>query len=248
MTALLRLSRTALPLLTALIACALTGSAAAQEPVKIGLSGPFTGGSSSMGVSMRDGVRLATEEINAKGGIDIGGVKRPILLVERDDQAKNTLGVQIASELIHDEKVIATIGYINTGVALSSQRLYQRAEIPVMNNVATGTLVTMQFDPPSYIFRNSCNDSIQSAMIVDEAIARRGLKRVAIFADTTAYGFLGAADLMKALMARDVIPVTVEKFNVKDTDMTAQLQSARDAGAEAIQSWLGLFEQGPGVG
>ena len=36
----------------------------AADPIKIGVDGPFTGGSSSMGVSMRDGVRLATAEIN----------------------------------------------------------------------------------------------------------------------------------------------------------------------------------------
>ena len=32
------------------------------------MSGPFTGGSSSMGLSMRDGVRLAVDEINKSGG------------------------------------------------------------------------------------------------------------------------------------------------------------------------------------
>ncbi len=64
---------------------------------------------------------------------------RKIKLVERDDEAKNERGVQIAQELINKEKVIATVGYINTGVALASQRFYQEAKIPVMNNVATGT-------------------------------------------------------------------------------------------------------------
>ena len=42
----------------------LTAPAFAADAIKIGLSGPFTGGSASMGVSMRDGVRLAVEEIN----------------------------------------------------------------------------------------------------------------------------------------------------------------------------------------
>jgi len=37
------------------------GLATAAEPIKIGVSGPYTGGSSSMGVSMRDGVRLAVQ-------------------------------------------------------------------------------------------------------------------------------------------------------------------------------------------
>ena len=102
----------------------------------LSMAGPFTGGSSSMGVSMRDGVRLATEEINKSGGV----LGRKLQVVERDDEAKNERGVQIAQELINKEKVTATVGYINTGVALASQRFFQEAKIPVMNNVATGSV------------------------------------------------------------------------------------------------------------
>src|SRR4051812_8882730 len=96
-------------LLLALAAGAtVTAGAAAQQPIKVGLSGPFTGGSASMGVSMRDGVKLAVSEINKAGGV----MGRPILLVERDDEARNELGVQVAQELINKEQVVATLGYI----------------------------------------------------------------------------------------------------------------------------------------
>lgn len=215
----------------------MAGTALAEDTIKIGLSGPFTGGSSSMGVSMRDGVKLAVEEINAVGGVDVGGKKMKIQLVERDDEAKNELGVQIAQELINKEKVVATVGYINTGVALASQRFYQEAEIPVMNNVATGSLVAKQFPAPNYVFRNAANDTIQSAMIVDEAITRQGFKKVAILADSTNYGQLGKDDLTKALAAKGITPVAVEKFNIKDTDMTAQILKAKEAGAQAILTY-----------
>jgi branched-chain amino acid transport system substrate-binding protein len=211
------------------------GMALAADPIKIGVSGPFTGGSSSMGVSMRDGVRLATEEINKAGGV----LGRKIVLVERDDEAKNERGVQIAQELINKEKVAATVGYINTGVALASQRFFQEAKIPVMNNVATGSLVTHQFDDQSenYIFRNAAHDSIQAPMIVEEAITRRGFKKVAILADSTNYGQLGREDLEKALKLKGITPVAVEKFNIKDVDMTAQLLKAKEAGAEAVLTY-----------
>jgi branched-chain amino acid transport system substrate-binding protein len=63
-----------------------------------------------MGVSMRDGVRLAVSEINKAGGV----LGRQIQLVERDDEAKNDVGVQVAQELINKESVVATMGYINT--------------------------------------------------------------------------------------------------------------------------------------
>ena len=207
----------------------------AADPIKIGVNGPFTGGSSSMGVSMRDGVRLATDEINKAGGV----LGRQLLLVERDDEAKNERGVQIAQELINKEKVTATVGYINTGVALASQRFFQEAKIPVMNNVATGSIVTNQFpkDPDNYVFRNAAADNIQAPMIANEAVTRRGFKKVAILADSTNYGQLGREDLEKALTAKGVKAVAIEKFNIKDVDMTAQLLKAKEAGAEAVLTY-----------
>jgi branched-chain amino acid transport system substrate-binding protein len=221
--------------LTAVTLAGTFACAWAADPIKIGVDGPFTGGSSSMGVSMRDGVRLAVDEINKAGGV----LGRQIVLVERDDESKNERGVQIAQELVNKEKVTAVVGYINTGVALASQRFFQEAKIPVMNNVATGSIVTHQFDdqPENYVFRNAAHDSIQAPMIVEEAIARRGFKKVAILADSTNYGQLGRADLEKALELKGVKPVAVEKFNIKDVDMTAQLLKAKEAGAEAILTY-----------
>lgn len=224
-----------LKLLVASAVFGISASALAAEPIKIGVAGPFTGGSAPMGVSMRDGVKLAVAEINAKGGV----LGRQIQLVERDDEAKNERGVQIAQELINKERVVATVGYINTGVALASQRFYQDAKIPVMNNVATGSIITKQFadQPENYIFRTSANDTIQSAMIVHEALENRKFKKVAILADSTNYGQLGREDLEKALDKKGVKPVAVEKYNLKDVDMTPQLLKAKQAGAEAVLTY-----------
>ncbi|WP_233234383.1 ABC transporter substrate-binding protein [Bordetella sp. LUAb4] len=217
------------------LACA--GGAYAADPIKIGVSGPYTGGSSSMGVSMRDGVRLAAEEINKKGGV----LGRQLVLVERDDEAKNERGVQIAQELINKEQVTAVVGYINTGVALASQRFFQDAKIPVFNNVATGSIITHQFkapeNPDNYVFRNAAHDSIQAPMIVEEAVVRSGYKKVAILADSTNYGQLGREDLEKALAAKGVKAVATEKFNIKDVDMTAQLLKSKEAGAQAVLTY-----------
>jgi len=224
-----------LKLLVAGLALGFAASSQAADPIKIGVAGPFTGGSAPMGVSMRDGVKLAVADINAKGGV----LGRQIQIVERDDEAKPERGVQIAQELINKEKVVATVGYINTGVALASQRFYQEAKIPVMNNVATGSIITQQFakEPENYIFRNSANDQIQSEMIVQEAVDRRNFKKVAILADSTNYGQLGREDLEKALDKRKLKAVATEKYNIKDVDMTAQLLKAKQAGAEVVLTY-----------
>lgn len=230
-----KLKSIALTVATALLSLSAAGYAA--EPIKIGVSGPFTGGSAPMGTSMRDGVKLAASEINAKGGV----LGRQLQLIERDEEAKNERGVQVAQELINKENVVATVGFINTGVSLASQRFYQEAKIPVINNVATGSIVTKQFLPPdhpdNYIFRTSANDTIQSGMIVDEAINKHKFTKVAILADSTNYGQLGREDLEKALSAKGIKPVAVEKYNLKDVDMTSQLLKAKQAGAQAVLTY-----------
>jgi branched-chain amino acid transport system substrate-binding protein len=214
------------------VALAVAAMSFAADNIKIGLQGPLTGGSSPMGVSMRDGAKLAVTEINAKGGL----LGRKIEMIERDDEAKNERGVQIAQELINKEKVVATLGYINSGVSLASQRFYQEAKIPVMNNVATATTITKQFadQPENYVFRNAANDTIQSTMIVEELIGRKKLTKVAILADSTNYGQLGRADLEKALKEKGITAVAIEKYNIKDVDMTPQLLKAKAAGAEVV--------------
>ena len=219
----------------AVAAATLFATGAYAADIKVGVTGPYTGGSSSMGVSMRDGVRLAAKEINAAGGVN--GNK--IVLVERDDEAKNERGVQIAQELINNEKVVATLGFINTGVSLASQRFYQDAKIPVFNNVATGSLITHQFPnaAENYIFRNAAADNIQAPMIAKEAVEKRGLKKVAILADSTNYGQLGREDLEKALKTYGVTPVAEEKFNLGDVDMTSQLLKAKNAGADVVLTY-----------
>lgn len=210
---------------------------AEAEPIRIGVSGPFTGGSSPMGLSMRDGIRIAAAEVNAAGGV----LGRPLQLVERDDEGRNERGALVATQLILEDQVVATVGMVNTGVALASQHQYQKARIPVMTAVATGSLITKQFMPPehpdNFIFRVSANDTIQADMIVREAIERRGFTRVAIFHDATNYGLLGRDDLEAALAARKVTPLLIERFLLRQADMTPQVRRAREAGVEAILTY-----------
>lgn len=221
----------------AILLGALPDTALATSPIRIGVSGPFTGGSSPMGLSMLAGIRIAAGEINASGGV----LGHAIELVERDDEARNERGAQVVQELIDKERVVAGLGIVNTGVALASQRFYQQARIPVMTSVATGSIVTKQFLPPlhpdNFVFRVSANDTLQAQMIVTEAVERQGLKRLAIFHDATNYGQLGRDDLEHALSERGIKPVTVERFQIPQADMSPQLRRARAAGAEAILTY-----------
>ena len=217
--------------------CLLTlASAHAAEPIRIGLSGPFSGGSSPMGLSMRNGIRLAAEDINRQGGL----LGRPILLIERDDRGRPELGLRIASELIDKQRVVASVGFANSGVALASQIRYQQARIPAITAVATAHIITQQFTPPrhatNYVFRVAASDSLQAPLIVREAL-RRGFSRVAVLSDNSNYGRLGQQDLLKSLAQKGMHPVSVNQFNNGELDMSVYLKQARAAGAQCILTY-----------
>ncbi|MFM7226366.1 MAG: ABC transporter substrate-binding protein [Betaproteobacteria bacterium] len=220
----------------------LTPTAFAQAPgqanqsnIRIGLSGPFSGGSSPMGESMRNGVRLAVQEINAIGGIH----GRSIELIERDDQANNELGAKIATELTR-MKVAASIGIVNTGVGLASIDIYQQARIPLMIAVSTGPVLTRRYAPPAaaanFIFRVSPTLDLEARMLAND-LKKRGISKCALLADETPYGDSGANAFAEAARQAGVELVTTQRFKIGDTDMSRQLKNARAAGAQAVVGW-----------
>jgi branched-chain amino acid transport system substrate-binding protein len=207
----------------------------AQAPaptLRIGVIGPFTGASADFGVPMLNGIKLAVAEINAVGGY----MGRQLEIVVKDDKADPATGLVHAKAMV-DEKVAATIGYCNTGVAMKSIDVFQQNKMPLIVPCATGTPVTATYPArDSYIFRTSAKDGIQAPFVVDD-IVRRGWTRVAIFADTTGYGEAGLLDVKKALAIHKIEPVHVARFALGVQDLTQELTAARTAGANVVLSY-----------
>ena len=220
----------------ALALCALANVSYAADPIKIGVDGPFTGGSSSMGVSMRDGVRLATDEINKAGGV-LGRqivARRTRRRSEERTRRADRAGADQQGEgrgrgRLHQHRRRAGLAALLPGSEDSGDQQRGHRLASSRTSSTTSPRTTSSATPP--------HDSIQAPMIVEEAITRRGFKKVAILADSTNYGQLGREDLEKALAAKGIKPVAVEKFNIKDVDMTAQLLKAKEAGAEAVLTY-----------
>ena len=219
----------------AIWAAALLVAAPALADIKVGVYGPYTGGSAGMGVSMRNGVDQAADEINAKGGI----MGQKVVLVKRDDEAKNERGAQIMQEFLDKEKVTAVLGPINTGVADNSTRYANERKVPVIINASAGAKVNEYFaqSPENYIFRIAAADPLQTELSVKEAIDVRKHTKPAVLCDDTNYGQGGRAKLEAALAKRNVKAVYTGKFKIKDTDMTPQVQEAKAAGADVLLVW-----------
>jgi len=233
--AMLRRSRKTVGFIMLLITLCGTASFSFAQTVRIGLSGPFTGGSSPMGESMRNGVRLAVDEINSAGGIQ--GV--PIELIERDDTANEKVGAKIAEELTRS-RVVATIGIVNTGVGLASIDHYQRSRIPLVVAVSTGPMLTRKFAPPAaaanYIFRVSPTLDLEARVLAAD-LKKKSLTRVALLADNTVYGESGATAFAEQARLAGLDLVSQFRFKIGESDMSSLIKNARAAGAQAIVGW-----------
>ena len=180
---------------------------------------------------MRNGVQIAVDEINNSGGI----LGKKVAMIDRDDEAKNERGGQIMQEFLDKENVVAVLGPINTGVADASTQYPNQKKVPMIINVSAGAKVNELFKtyPENYVFRIAASDDIQSKVIVNEAL-KRGYKKPALLCDDTNYGQNGREKMEGVLKSLNMKPVYVGKFKLKDTDMSAQLQEAKAAGADVL--------------
>jgi len=229
-------------LITTLLLTVISVPVFAADTIKIAITGPYSGGSAPMGTSMRDGAKLAIAEINAAGGIPVGAKKLKIEVIERDDEGKNERGALVAQELASMSDLSGVIGTVNTGIALSGDKHLQEKGITKIITPAAGSASMTQWSKAGVkdlsIFRFAAHDGIQSAMVVEEAINEKFTK-VAIIHDATNYGVSGRDDLLEQIkkQGNKLQVVATEKFNIGDKDMTAQLLSAKSAGAQAVLIW-----------
>lgn len=205
----------------------------AAEPLRIGVIFPLTGGSSDMGNSARIGAQVAADEFNEIGGF----LGRRIELIVRDDKADPDTGVQAAQDLVLKDKVTATVGFCNTGVAAKALDIFQANRHVLIVPCATGTVITAKYAPAdSYIFRTAARDALQTRFLAAE-LARRKLTQPALIVDRSGYGDAGLADLLQALAEVKIRPAIVVRFAVGTKSLQDELRQARAAGADSIIGW-----------
>lgn len=234
------MKRAALFLALAGTAMSVAVRAQSAPPIRIGIIFPLTGGSADMGNSARVGAQVAVDEINEVGGY----LGRKLELVVRDDKADDDTGLKLAKELVTREKVAATIGFCNTGVAMKALDVFQSNKSVLIVPCATGTAITAKYPPAdSYIFRTSARDQLQTQFLVNEVV-KRGLTRVALLVDNSGYGDAGLKDLEAALARAGLKPAAVVRFKLGVQNLEPEMQQLKASGADALIGWTVGPEEG----
>ena len=205
------------------------GATAAEQVVKIGLTGPLTGPQAAIGKDDENGVRMAIERLNAQGLV-IGGQKTRFELVSQDDAADPRTGMTVAQSLV-DANVKVIFGPFNSGVAIPISNLVNVSGI-VMATVASNPSITQHGYP--FVFRISASDTQLGSRMGEFAAKELKIKRIAVIDDRTAYGQGLADEFVNAAKANGIEIVDREYTTDKATDFVSILTHVKGSNAEGI--------------
>lgn len=219
--------------LTVLAAIAATsGLVLAQDVqvVKIGHVAPISGAQAHYGKDNENGVRMAIDEINARGLV-IGGRKISFALAAEDD-AGDARQANIVAQKFCDMGVAGVVGHFTSGTSMAAARVYNACGIPHIT--ASSTLPSLTRQGYNTTFRVIANDFYLGTGMAIHAAEVLKLKRVAILEDRSAYGQGIAAVFRKEALARGITIVAEEYTSITATDFMAVLTTIKSRNPEAI--------------
>jgi len=207
---------------------ALTGAGCQKKSdvIKIGIAGPMTGDQSKMGMDFKNGVSLAVEEWNSKGGL----LGKKIDMVIGDDQHDPKQAVSVANKMVN-EGVVGVIGHFNSSCSIPASDVYDRAGLPMISPGSTNPQLTEK--GYSGVHRVCGRDDQQGKVAAEFVTGQLRLKRVAVMHDKTTYG-QGLADEFKKALGDKVDIVFYGGIVQGDRDFKGVLTTIKGKNPELV--------------
>jgi branched-chain amino acid transport system substrate-binding protein len=167
----------------------------AGDTIKVGLVDTYTGPATTFTNDVLDGFKLATERINAKGGV----LGKKIEYVTRDDKFKPDIGLTMAKELILQENVDILMGTINSATALAVSDLCRKEKVPFLVTFSKSDKITGE-KGHRYVF--SLNENTEMAgRAAAKALSKKPYVKYWIAGDDYEYGHAIADSVFNHLKA-----------------------------------------------
>jgi branched-chain amino acid transport system substrate-binding protein len=147
-----------------------------SDKIKIGVYMPLTGGTATFGISSTNAIKMATEEINAAGGIN----GKQVELFVQDTRSEAQEAATVVSRLVTQDQVHAILGEVGSSRSIAAAPICQSNKIPMLTPSSTNPEVTQKGD---YIFRSCFTDPVQGEAIAKFAANTLKAKRGALLID-----------------------------------------------------------------
>jgi branched-chain amino acid transport system substrate-binding protein len=198
------------------------GAASAAETIKIGGIAPLTPpGGVQTGESLRDGMKVAVDELNAGGGL----LGQQVELFIEDTSGVPEKGVAAFERLASKENVVAVTGSAHSAVCVAVGPVAHKYELAFIAGECWSDSVTAAQIPE--VFRITVANSLVYSVAADWVKAA-GFKHIAIIGENSDWG-LGVIDVFKTNL--EGTGATVTSFTAERTvsDFTPQLLQLKRA-------------------
>ena len=196
---------------------------AAEDTIKIGFNISLTGDTPKVGEASKFAGQMLMNEINEKGGLDVGGKKYKLEFIYEDNETKAESAVAVALKLIEKDQVLAMVGPNSSKQAIPAGQVANDNRTPMISPWSTNPDTTK--DRP-WVFRAAFIDPFQGPIAVDFAVKTfKANKAAVLYALANDYSKnlaeIFQADFNKKKGAGSV--VAFESYGDKDQDFSAQL-------------------------
>jgi len=218
----------------ALLAATLSGCAGGGEKtVKIAILAPITGDVATYGASTRDGIILAFEEWNAKGGVN--GTK--IEWIVGDTRCDPVEARNAANKAVDQDKVKFVVGAVCSSSSIPISEVVNEKKVLQISPTSPNPAVTVNIDGSTkrYTFRACFIDPFQGKVMAKFALEDLGAKTAAVVLDQGNDYIRGLAEFFKESFEAGGGKVVVwEAFVKEDTDFSAILAKVAEANADVF--------------
>ena len=226
---------------TLVLAAGFSGAVAQQsKPIRIGVN---TAIQAQVGRDAIDGVRMAIDEINAKGGVL--GRKIEMIVADEGEAASDgpKVGIAAVNKLTSEDHVDVLIGGYDSGVTLGELPHISRAKTIFLGigsaSPAIQQKVKDDYDHYKYIFRvNPTNSAKQSqaliSFITGKLKGELGYKKVSIIGENAKWVQDMVPDIKKGAQAAGMEVPIAEFFDVQTADFSPIFAKVKDSGSQYL--------------
>ncbi|WP_414652907.1 ABC transporter substrate-binding protein [Humidesulfovibrio sp.] len=207
----------------ALGSLALLGCGKDSDTIKVGFNLELTGDIPKVGEASKFAAEMLKEDINSKGGLEVGGKKYKLEFIYQDNEAKAESAVNAALKLINQDNVVAIVGPNSSKQAIPAGATCNDSQVAMVTPWSTNPDTTK--DRP-WVFRACFLDPFQGPVAVNFASKQFGAKTAAVIFDIANDYSKGLAEIFKAEWEKKSGAGSVvgfESHGTKDQDFSAQL-------------------------
>jgi len=208
--------------------------AAGPDAIRIGVNAPLTGDIPKVGEGTKYAAQMWLEDIDAAGGLEVGGKKYKVELVIEDNESKAESAVKANTKLITEDDVLAIVGPQSSKQAIPAGGKANELGTPMISPWSTNPDTTK--DRP-FVFRGCFLDPFQGPVVANFVKDEFGFTKAAVLYDVASDYPKGLAEFFKKAWEQLNGPgsvVAYESFTTKDTDFSSQLTKIINSGAEFL--------------